>query len=133
MSEKIAVLAPMPSPSVRMTTPTNPGDLRRVRVAYRTSRQMPFIGDPLRMTSDDVIWLVKYEDISIRVNESTIFGHEATERCRNSFWRPCRGEWLREERRNDCCRAGAGSTAARVDAEDRSEQDPRSHQGALVG
>lgn len=37
MTEKIAVLAPIPSAKVRMATAGNPGDLRSMRSAKRTS------------------------------------------------------------------------------------------------
>ena len=46
-SEKIAVLAPMPSATVRMTVRANPGDLRNCRKAKRIS----FIGGSLRAPS----------------------------------------------------------------------------------
>src|SRR5262245_16037102 len=45
-TEKIAVLAPIPSASVRIVTIAKPGDRSRFRAACRTSRIKPSIAGP---------------------------------------------------------------------------------------
>src|SRR5262245_32892158 len=53
-TEKIAVFAPIPNARVTIVTTANPGDRRRLRTAWRTSRTRPSIVSLRRHHSPEV-------------------------------------------------------------------------------
>src|SRR4029450_2804940 len=112
-----------------------PGVLRRLRTAWRTSRQISFMGSnpivcgPLDVAGRSTVG--KYENLSILANASTMSTYDAIQLLWHPALRIPFDARVRRQSKLDASAAGIDSAVARiVDAENRSAENPRTHQGA---